>query len=124
MTNAFITNDRKPLTRQQKAKLFLEHDGRCYKCNRQLRPGDIWTDEHDEALCNGGGNEWSNRRVICAWCRPAKDRSDSKRAAKTRHQATNYAVPTATKKGSRQTFLTNRNGPFKKKMDGTVEKRS
>lgn len=90
---AFETTPRKRLTDQQKAKLFLERGGRCHRCKRKLRVGDKWTDEHVEALQNGGTNDWENRDICCDWCFKPKNAEDAKKAAKTRAVATKCIVP-------------------------------
>ena len=98
--SAFVTNPRKSLTDQQKAKLFLERGGRCHRCGRKLRAGDIWTDEHVLALENGGTNDWENRDITCSWCCKPKNAEDDKTAAKTRAVATRCIIPEACRQKS------------------------
>ncbi len=99
--NPFQTTPRKRLTDQQKAKLFLERGGRCHRCRRKLRVGDIWTDEHVLSLENGGTNDWDNRDICCSWCFKPKNAEDRKQAAKSRAVATRNIVPEATRQKSR-----------------------
>ena len=116
MTHAFHTNERKPLTPQQKARLFYERGGRCHRCKRKLRPGDKWTDEHVSALQNGGTNAWENRDITCSWCFKPKNKEDAKKAAKGRAVATRACGAHRAKKpmpGSKAS-------KFKKHMDGRV----
>lgn len=98
---AFTTNARKPLTPQQKAKLFLERGGRCHRCKRKLGPADKWTDEHVIALENGGTNAWENRDITCSWCFKPKNAEDAKKAAKTRAVATKHIVPKSERRSQR-----------------------
>jgi len=101
MTHAFTTNPRKPLTPQQKAKLFLERGGRCHRCNRRLGPSDTWTVEHIQALQNGGDNSWGNLHLCCSWCLAPKNAEDAKKAAKTRAVATKHVVPKSERRSQR-----------------------
>jgi 5-methylcytosine-specific restriction endonuclease McrA len=92
---------RKTLTPQQKAKLFHERGGRCHRCRRKLRSGDIWSVEHMFALENGGSNDRDNLDITCSWCKPKKDAADHATAAKSRHVATKHAVPSRERKSKR-----------------------
>lgn len=97
----FVTNARKPLTEQQKARLFLERGGVCHRCKRKLGSGDKWTDEHVRALQNGGTNDWDNRDITCSWCFVPKNAEDAGIAAKARRVRTKHVVPTGTKRKGR-----------------------
>ena len=90
---AFDTTPRKALTDQQRAKLFLDAGGKCAVCTRKIRVGEKWHDDHIVALMNGGGNEITNRRVICYWCHKGKTKEDHRTAAKGRAVATKHFVP-------------------------------
>ena len=121
--HAFETNERKALTAQQKAKLFLERGGRCFQCKRKLGPGDKWTDEHVVALENGGTNEWSNRDVCCSWCFKPKNAADDKTAAKTRAVATKHVVPKSEQKSKSPPIPGSKRSPWKRKMNGELVRR-
>lgn len=119
MPHAFTTSERKALTPQQKARLFLERGGRCHRCRRKLGPSDKWTDEHVIALQNGGTNAWKNRDVCCGWCFKPKNREDAKKAARGRKVATRACGAHRAKNpmpGSRAS-------KFKKHFDGSVSLR-
>ena len=90
---AFDTTPRKALTAQQRAKLFLDAGGKCACCTRKIRPGEVWHDDHIVALMNGGGNEITNRRIVCHWCHKGKTKADHQVAAKARAVATKHFVP-------------------------------
>ncbi len=120
MTHAFHTTQRKNFTPQQRAKVFLDNEGTCSQCTRKLTSKDDWIVEHETALENGGSNEASNLKITCLWCKPKKDAVDHKIAAKTRHKATKHVVPGKHRKTG---FATNKNSKYKKRMDGTVERR-
>lgn len=120
--NAFTTNERKSLTPQQKAKLFLERDGRCHRCTRKLRSGDHWTDEHIIALQNGGTNDWENRGICCSNCFKPKNAEDAKKAAKGRRVAVQTFVPRRERQ-SKKPMPFGKNSRFKKKMNGQIIER-
>lgn len=121
--NAFVHEPRKPLTDQQKAKLFLEKGGRCHRCKRKLGPADIWTDEHVIALENGGTNDWSNRDITCSWCFKTKNAEDHGKAAKSRAVAVAHIVPTSQRQKTGKPMPGTKRSGWKKKIDGTVERR-
>lgn len=116
MSHAFTTNERKPLTPQQKARLFMEREGRCHRCSRKLGPSDKWTDEHIIALQNGGTNEWKNRGICCAWCFRPKNAEDAKKAAKGRKIATRACGAHE----SKNPMPGSKRSKWKKHMDGRV----
>lgn len=93
MTSPWTPTPRERLTDAEKARLFVERGGQCWRCGRKLRPGDMWSDEHVIALENGGTNAWDNRDISCAWCKPIKDGEDHHKAAKSRHVRTKHVVP-------------------------------
>jgi len=116
----FEITPRKRLTSQQKARLFLERDGKCHRCERKLSPGDKWIVEHLTALENGGTNDWDNLSITCDWCKPEKDREDHGIAAKARHVATKHVGAHVPK--SPPMPGTKRSG-WKKKINGEVVRR-
>ncbi len=81
---ALPVEKRKSLTKKQRARLFLERDGRCHRCRRKIGAGERWIDEHFISLENGGSNDWSNRDLTCTGCFYAKNREDRKKASKGR----------------------------------------
>jgi len=83
------------LTKQKKAKLFLERHGCCRECGFKFRGGDKrgWIVEHIIALENGGTNDWDNLGITCTFCKPQKDAADHAIAAKTRSVAVNHYLP-------------------------------
>lgn len=103
MTSPWTPTPREYLTDQQKARLFVERGGQCWKCTRKLRPGDKWIVEHVLALENGGTNEWSNLDITCENCLPAKNAEDHGKAAKSRHVRTYHTVPNS-QRDKRQGF--------------------
>ena len=91
---------RKNLTEQQTARLFLEHDGKCWRCARKIRLGEDWTVGHRQALECGGTNDWENLAPECAACKPKADAKDHAQAGKQRRVAVNHFLPRALRKKS------------------------
>jgi 5-methylcytosine-specific restriction endonuclease McrA len=119
--------ERKPLTRLQFAKLALEQEGKCAKCKERLdfvKPRQI-VDEHLHPLADGGGNEMDNRALYCVTCakgktvKEATPRARSKRYAEGRTQFDKRKAAGGSRIKSRGFDKT-----YRKKMDGTVERRN
>lgn len=68
-----LPTERKPLTRKQRAELFMRADGRCENpdCGVKLTAKG-WEADHAEELWTGGSNDISNYRVLCKPCHAAK----------------------------------------------------
>lgn len=102
-------------------RVFERELGRCHKCGRTIdaQGGESWTLEHLIAIINGGENRERNLGCTCSFCLPAKNREDmaiKKKNTRVRYKARGI-------KPARNGFATNRNGAFKRKMDGTVVRR-
>ena len=86
---------RKRLSEQEAARLFLEHDGRCWKCGSKIGVTELrrnWTVGHKLALERGGDNSWGNLAPECELCKPVVDAEDHKAAGKQRRAATRHLV--------------------------------
>lgn len=119
-THAFRHEKRKQLTDQQRAKLFLDREGKCHRCTRKIRPGEIWYDEHLNALETGGTNDWSNRYLTCAWCFPKKNAEDHAKAAKIRAVATKHIVHASQRQRKSPPIPGSKRSAWKRKMDGSL----
>jgi 5-methylcytosine-specific restriction protein A len=113
MTSPWSPTRRQRLTDQQRAQLFHDRGGQCWRCTKKLRPGDKWIVEHLIALENGGTNEWTNLDISCETCVPGKNAEDHAKAAKSRHARTYHVVPSS-ERDKRRGFKGWR------KFDGTV----
>lgn len=81
--NAFVHVPRKSLTTLQRAKLFLEHDGKCCLCKRQIDGvRERWLVEHITALVRGGDNSRTNLAPAHERCAKPKTAEDHKAGAK------------------------------------------
>lgn len=98
---------RKALSEQQAAKLFVEHEGRCWRCQRKILAGDDWTVGHKKALECGGTNDWDNLAPECSFCKPKADAKDHAQAGKQRRSATKHFLP---KSMRRKSALSKRQG--------------
>jgi 5-methylcytosine-specific restriction endonuclease McrA len=119
---------RRKLTRVEFAQLMLDQNGRCAACRRKLR-ADLIVDEHLTPLAFLGSNDLSNRALFCTAC--ARDKTESDMAdvrhgrrlrgetGQRRRRENKKLKPWA----RTRTFLTNRDGPLKRRMDGRVVRR-
>lgn len=75
---------RKTLSRNQRARLFLEHGGVCHICGTLIKPqrGEKWEVEHVEALEISGRDDWENLRPAHVKCHKTKTAEDVKVIAK------------------------------------------
>lgn len=81
---ALPTEKRKRLSKLQRARLFLERNGRCHRCRRKIKAGERWIAEHFISLECGGTNAWDNWDLTCGGCFHPKNREDRKKASKGR----------------------------------------
>lgn len=92
--------------------------GRCAICARKLRAPDKWDLDHKVALVNGGEHREGNLQVACAWChreKTAEDVAEKARTAAIRRRHLGIRKPSR--------FPCSRDSKFRKKIDGTVERR-
>ena len=119
---------RRRLSRVEFAQLMLDQDGRCAACREKLR-ADLIIDEHLVPLDQLGSNDLANRALYCTACARAKTEEDQ---ANTLHgRRVRGEIGQQHRRRQRQlkpwtqprTFLTNRDGPLKRKMNGQVVRR-
>src|SRR5690606_22040869 len=113
---------RKKLSPTARARVFLAHDGRCAICTRKIAPGEDYDLDHVLPLALGGADEASNLvpvHVDCHRGKGGKTASDIGRIRKADRNAKRHA---GIKKKSRMPG--SRDSRWKKKMDGTVERRT
>ena len=100
MTSPWTPTPRERLTDADKARLFVERGGQCWRCTKRLRPGDRWIVEHLIALENGGTNDWENLGITGMCCKASKDARDHAQAGKQRRTATKHLVSKSMRKRS------------------------
>lgn len=117
---------RKKLTRKAFAQLMLDQSGRCRACEAKLRP-DAIVDEHLVALDHGGSNDIENRALFCTGCareKTLRNVSVSARWRRIRGETGQKSRRRRRQAGLiRPSFATNRDGPWKKKLNGDVVRR-
>lgn len=97
-------------------RVFERCDGKCHRCLRKITPADTWIVEHVIAIANGGRNAEGNLSITCGWCKPIKDAEDVALKAKgAKIRARHVGL-----KPDRPSFATNRNGRWKKKLNGEL----
>ena len=101
-------------------RIFDRYDGRCQcGCGRKILAGEKWDAEHKIALINGGSHSESNLRPLLNEHHKTKTRADvAVKSRSYRRRAKHLGIK------KRSSFATNRDGEFKKKMDGTVVRRT
>lgn len=112
---------RKKLSPTARARVFLDHDGRCNICTRRIAPGEAWDVDHELPLALGGADDASNWRPAHTSChrgKGGKTASDIGRIRKADRCAKKHVL----KKKSR--MAGSRDSGWKRKMDGTVERRA
>jgi 5-methylcytosine-specific restriction protein A len=100
-------------------RLFQKRFGVCAICSRQLRAGH-WDLDHKVAICNGGENRESNLWAVCdVPCHRNKTKADvAEKSAAYQQQLSHTGA-----RKRKSSFQTNKDGPFKKCMDGTTKRR-
>jgi len=99
MTSPWSHEKRGSMTPQRRARIFTARGGKCYRCERKLRPGDDYDIDHILALENGGTDEDDNLAPICDWCHEVKSGDDHGLAGHGRRMATRHCVPGRFRKG-------------------------
>ena len=103
-----------------KLRVLLRHTRKCHWTGKVIRPADNWDLEHVVALINGGQNREANMApILRGKAHREKSRQDVSEMAKVnRIRKRHYGT------GKRSSFATARNGPFKAKIGGGVERRT
>lgn len=120
---------RRKLSRIEFAQLMLAQDGRCPACGERLRADQI-IDEHIVPLSQGGSNDLSNRALFCTGCAREKTLDDQaasfhgRRVRGESGQQKRRELRRTKPWTQQRTFPTNRDGPWKRKMNGQVVRRS
>lgn len=83
MTLEFIPpTKRRGMTKARAARIFLDAQGICCNCGRQIRQGESWFVEHVVSLAQGGADDDTNGRPAHTACKAEKDARDAASKAK------------------------------------------
>ena len=109
---------RAEFSKKTKLQAYERSGGRCEECTAKLFAGKIEYD-HRIPCALGGSNGLDNIVCVCSGCHSLKTRKqDIPRIAKSnRQRAKHIGIK------RRSSFQTNRDGLYRKRMDGTVERR-
>lgn len=98
-------------------RVFERYGGKCYLSGRKIRPGEPWEIEHVIALCNGGEHRESNMAPALTEPHKAKTAKDVALKAKVdRTRKKHLGIHKPKTRGFDKRF--------RKKLDGTVERRT
>lgn len=111
---------RRHFTAQQNIKFFLAHNGLCHICGGKIDAvREKWEREHVIPLALGGADDEANMRPAHAVCHRNKTNADLASVAKAkRNEAKHFGAKT-----TRNPIPGSKASGWKRKMDGTVERR-
>lgn len=118
--NPYAVEPRRKLTDKQRLQMFMEHKGICCLCGGKIDGvRESWTDEHIEPLWRNGTNDMANRAPAHMKCARGKSGQENIDRAKGRRVAEKHFGA----KVSKNPMPGSRRSPWKKRIDGTVERR-
>jgi 5-methylcytosine-specific restriction protein A len=94
------------------------YHSKCHWSGREIGPADLWDVEDIIAVINGGVRRESNMAPILR----DKHREKTKLDMKVKRKITKGRMRHNGIRGKSR-FATSRDGPYRKKLDGTIEKR-
>ena len=109
---------RSEFSKRTKLKAWERSGGRCDKCGHKIQASERRVYDHIVPDALSGLNDLDNCQVLCGPCDKAKTKDDVRMIRKADRQKAAYigAKP-------KNSFPANRNGKYKKFMNGTVVKR-
>lgn len=113
---------RRHISTRERLDIFTRHDGRCWLCGEKLQVGDLWDVEHELALELGGSDEKGSDNLKPAHraCHRIKTTVDAWTIAKSNRVRARHLGASAP---SRSPLPGGRRSPWKKKINGSVERR-
>jgi len=101
---------------------FLKRKGMCSTCTQKIDAGKAWDIDHILPFALGGTNQPENLQILCKPCHKAKTtKTDIPRIAKTRRLKAKHL---GAQSSSHRPIPGSRRSPWKRKMDGSVLKRT
>lgn len=113
--------ERRHISTTERVKIFSRHGGRCHICDQDIRVGQKWDIEHIVPLAQGGedgGLNLAPAHQICHRSKTAKDARDTAKCKRVEAAHLGARAP------SRNPLPFGRKSPLKRKMDGSVVRRS
>ena len=110
---------RKSLNTKERTRLFSLYGGICHICEGKITVGDKWEVEHIIPWEISRDDSDENRKPAHVKCHRVKTDGDIKTIRKVQRIERKHLGIHKPK----SSFATNRNGAFKKRMDGSVERR-
>ena len=112
---------RRSLSRTKMVALFTAKHGICHICNGKIGPGEAWDRSHPIPLAMGGADDETNWDIAHRKCHRSITKTDVADIARAkRREAANLG---AAKRSSRPMAGSRASG-WKKRMDGTIERRT
>jgi 5-methylcytosine-specific restriction protein A len=100
-------------------RIFEREGGRCHLSGRRIVPGDLWDLDHKQALINGGEHRESNLFPALRDKHREKTAQDvAEKAASARVRSKHIGI-----RKSANPVPGSKASPWRKRFDGTVEKR-
>src|SRR5258708_2262193 len=100
-------------------RVLARFNHQCSICYRSLYPGDKWICDHEKAIILGGENRESNLVPLCSWCDKCKTARDvALKSASYKRRASHAGI-----RKSKRSFPTNKNQPWKRKINGELVRR-
>jgi len=116
-------NDDVSIPMRVRLRVFEAHGGICGISGRKITPADDWQIDHIIALANGGEHRENNLQPVLAEPHKVKTRTDVARKAKSNRVRAKHLTGRGTaRKGP--PMPGSRDSQWKRKIDGTVERRT
>ena len=110
-----------PIPPRVKLRVFERYGGVCHISGRKITAGEPWDCDHVQAIINGGENRESNLAPALRDKHRAKTAADVALKSRT---AKRRAAHLGVKSKSTRSMPGSRASNFKRKLNGTVEKRT
>lgn len=107
------------MPQMRRLRIFEAGRGCCILCDQRIRAGDTWTVEHRIPLGLGGADTDANCGPAHEQCRRIKDKTDVAAIAKAKRiKAKHFGIR------KRSSFPCGKDSPWRKKINGQVERRT
>ena len=108
------------ISTRERTALFLAAGGCCAHCRVKIQPGQRWDLDHVRPLELLGPDEPVNWQVLCAPCHRSKTADDVSRIRKAQRQQARHL---GAKAPSKTPLPCGKRSPWKRRLNGKIEKR-